>query len=76
MLRMNNTNRDASQKIKTRLFISGVIVVISQLLSTVTFYYFYLKAPLIPLLIALIGAIPMGFIVAELRQLTRVKKTQ
>ena len=51
-----------------RLVLSVLGVVVSLALSAVAFYYLHARAPLIPLLIALIGALPVGIIVDEVRQ--------
>ncbi len=52
-----------------RLVVCILIVVISLALSGVTFYYFHIKAPIIPLLVGLLGALPMGIIIDEVRHL-------
>jgi hypothetical protein len=69
-------NGDISHNIKTRLLLSGISVLILLFLSGLTFYYFHIKAPYIPLIIVLIGAVPMGIIVDELRRLLKVKHAQ
>jgi len=51
-----------------RLVFSVLGAVVSLALSAVAFYYLHARAPLIPLLVALIGALPVGIIVDEVRQ--------
>ena len=68
---------DGTSQINTsRLVISVLGVIVSLALSAVAFYYLHASAPLVPLLLALIGALPMGIIVDEVRQLLKVKKAQ
>jgi hypothetical protein len=69
-------NRDVSYNVKMRLLLSGISVVALLFLSGLTFYYFQAKAPYIPLTVALIGAVPMGIIVDELRRSLKFKETQ
>lgn len=68
---------DGTRRINTpRLVVSVIGVVASLVLSAVAFYYLQANAPFIPLLLVLIGALPMGIIVDEVRQLLNVKKAQ
>ncbi len=69
---MNNVNRTVA----TRLVVSAVMVVVSLILSAVSFYYLHAKAPIIPLAIGLTGALPAGIIVDDLRRLLKVKKSE
>jgi hypothetical protein len=69
-------NRDISHNVKTRLLLSSIGVGIVLFLSGLTFYYFHIKAPYIPLIIALLGAVPMGIIVDEVRRLLKIKHAQ
>lgn len=59
---------DLNQIMTSRLVFSVLGVVVSLALSAIAFHYFHANAPLIPLLVALIGALPMGIIVDEVRQ--------
>jgi len=65
-----------NQIVMPRLVICALIVVASLALSGMAFYYFHAKAPIIPLLIGLVGALPMGIIIDDLRRLLKVKKAQ
>lgn len=59
-----------------RLVFSALGVLVSLALSAVSFYYLHARAPLIPLLVVLIGALLMGIIIDEVRQLLKIKKAQ
>lgn len=59
-----------------RLVVYGLIVALSLMLSGVTFYYFHANAPIIPLVIGLIAALPLGMIIDEMRHLLKTRKTQ
>jgi CHASE2 domain-containing sensor protein len=59
-----------------RLLLSVVGVIVSLILSAIAFYYLHATAPLVPLLVGLTGAIPMGIIIDELRHSIKVKKAQ
>lgn len=73
---MNGSNQAITSKVMLRLMISGVGLLLSLLLSATAFYYFFAKAPLIPLLVGLTGVIPMGIMVDEVRRLLKLKKPQ
>jgi hypothetical protein len=59
-----------------RLTVSLLLVALSLILSGITFYYFHASAPIIPLLVGLMGALPLGIIIDDVRSLLKVKKTQ
>ena len=61
---------------KHRLWLAGIGVIVFLILSVVTAYYWHTTAPIIPLAIILLGAMPIGIIVDELRKLPRTKKAQ
>jgi uncharacterized integral membrane protein len=65
-----------NQIITRRLIVCIIGVAFALILSTVAFYYFHTTAPLAPLLVGLIGAVPMGIIIDDLRQSLKVKKSQ
>lgn len=71
-LRMQTLN----QVFTRRLIVCGIGVVVALILSAVAFYYFYTTAPLVPLLVGLIGVVPMGIIIDDLRQSAKIKKSQ
>lgn len=75
---MNNSQRALSLLAtrKRRLWLAGVGVVVCLFLSGITAYYWHATAPIIPLLMALLLAIPTGLIIDELRKLPRTKKAQ
>ena len=69
---------ELTQKVNKRLFISAIGLVISLILSGVTFYYFYTKAPIVPLIVGLTGWPSMAILLMslyDLRQL-KIKKSQ
>jgi CHASE2 domain-containing sensor protein len=70
---MKQTGRGS---VTPRLVISGLVLGGSLLLSAMAFYYYHASAPLIPLLVGLIGVVPMGIIIDELRRLLKLKKPQ
>ena len=57
MKAMKQTGRGS---VTPRLVISGLVLGGSLLLSAMAFYYYHTTAPLIPLLVGLIGVVPMG----------------
>lgn len=73
---MNDIKQTNSAGITTRLVISGLVLGGSLLLSAVAFYYYHATAPFIPLIVGLIGVIPMGIIIDEFRRLLKLKKPQ
>lgn len=68
--------RKDNRLLTPRLLICVVGLVVSLVLSALAFYYLHATAPLIPLLVGLIGALPLGIILDDLRHSVKVKKTQ
>jgi len=66
---------EVNRMMTPRLVVSFITVVVSLSLSAITFYYFYATAPFIPLIIGLVGALPMGIIIDDLRRLLKTKKS-
>ena len=70
---MAQTSQTTSQKIIARLKISGVLFVITQLLSGVAFYYYYTTTPIIPLIVGLSGWLPAAIMLMSWHDLRLLK---
>jgi hypothetical protein len=70
---MDQPRREITRKIIFRLIISGILFVASMSLSAVTFYYYYLKAPLIPLAVGLTGWLPAAMMLMSWHDLRLLK---
>lgn len=69
---------ELTQRVSKRLVMSTIALSISLILSAVTFYYFYIKAPIVPLIVGLTGWPSMAILLMslhDLRQL-KIKKSQ
>lgn len=64
---------ELTRKITKRLVISAIAFAIVTLLSIVAFYYFHAKAPLVPMIFAVIGSLPMAIILMSLHDLRLIK---
>ena len=64
---------ELTRKVKKRLVISAIALAISLILSGVTFYYFYIKAPIVPLIVGLTGWPSMAILLMSLHDLRRLK---
>ena len=64
---------EITRKITVRLVASTLAVIISVGLSGVAFYYFHAKAPIIPLIVALIGSPAAAIMLMSLHDLRLLK---
>lgn len=65
-----------NQVMTRRLIVCVIGVAVALTLSAVAFYYFHATAPIVPLLVGLVSAVPMGMLIDDLRQSLKVKKSQ
>jgi hypothetical protein len=75
---MKESNQALTQKIIVRLVASSSLFIISLALSAVAFYFYHAKAPIVPLLIGLAGALPASVMLMSLYdlRLLKIKETQ
>jgi hypothetical protein len=64
---------ELTRKITKRLVISTIAFVISMILSGVAFYYFYVRAPIVPAVVGLTGAPAMAILLMSLYDLRQLK---
>ena len=67
---------EVTQKIMIRLVISSIGVAISLFLSGAAFYYLHAKAPILPLIVALMGSPAMAIVLMSLHDLRLLKIKQ
>ncbi len=62
------------QKVTTRLIISTIVFLIFMALSTVAFYYLHIQAPIVPLIVGLMGAPAAAIMLMSLHDLRLLKR--
>jgi uncharacterized integral membrane protein len=62
------------QKVSTRLMISTIVFFIFMTLSTVAFYYLHTEAPMVPLIVGLMGAPAATIMLMSLHDLRLLKR--
>ncbi len=75
---MDKVEGNVTRRIMIRLMVSGIIFAMSLLLSAAAFYYYYVKAPIVPLVVGLMGWLPLAIMLMSLQdlRLLKVKKPQ
>ncbi len=66
---------EITRKITVRFMVSTLAVIISVGLSGVAFYYFHAKAPVVPLIVALIGSPAAAIMSMSLYDLRLLKRS-
>lgn len=73
---MNKAGQTVTRKIVIRLVLSSLAFVIALILSGVAFYYYHIRAPLVPLVVGLAGWPAAAIMLMSLYDLRSLKVKQ